>query len=351
MGRRPGQLGNSFRAQGALLPLGKLPVKLLGRLLRKYSITDPSVIVGPSVGVDSAIIDLPGQLLAVKTDPITFVTDEIGYYATHVNANDIAVMGGTPRWFLAAVLLPHGSATPGMAERVFSQIHGACMDIGVSVCGGHTEVTAGIDRPIVAGHMLGTVRRGRVITAGGARPGDSLVLTKGVAIEATSVIARTLGHELKGAFSAAFIRRCRDYIRRPGLSVLKDAGVALSRGRVNAMHDPTEGGLSAGLHELSIASGVRIEVDRSLIPVLPESRALSEYFNIDPLGSISSGALLVSSPPGDSVEIVKALEMAGVRSSIIGRVKGKGRGVRILENGKSRAMKHFERDELTRILL
>ncbi len=351
MARRPGPKGGKRGISERLLPVGKLPQGLLERLLKKYSFTDPSVLVGPAIGIDSAIIDFPGELLVAKSDPVTFVTEDIGYYAVHVNANDIAVMGGTPRWFLATVLLPGGRATARMAETLFSQLHRACKDAGLALSGGHTEITEGIDRPILVGHALGTVPRERVVTAGGARPGDAILLTKGVAIEAASIIARTLGDELKRAFPAAFIKRCRDYVRRPGLSVVKDAKTALSAGRVHAMHDPTEGGLRAGLHELSTASGVRIVIERSLIPVLPESRALSEYFRIDPLGSISSGALLLCSPPGGAENIKKALASEGIASAVIGRVEGKGRGVRIIEDGKTRALRLFDRDEITKILL
>ncbi|MBZ0220701.1 MAG: AIR synthase family protein [Candidatus Methylomirabilis sp.] len=351
MALRPGRTGRTPGRSEKYLSAGKLPTGLLEKLLKKYSVTDPSVVVGPAIGIDSAIIDFPGEFLAAKSDPITFVAEDIGYYAVHVNANDIAVMGGTPRWFLATVLLPGGSATARMAESVFSQLRKACKDAGLSLSGGHTEITEGIDRPILVGHALGTVPRERVITAGGARQGDDIILTKGVAIEATSIIARALGDELKRTFPASFIKRCRDYIRRPGLSVVKDARVALSAGRVNSMHDPTEGGLVAGLHELSMAAGVRLVMERALIPVLPESRALSEYFRIDPLGSISSGALLLSSPPEDSMKINKALASEGIVSAIIGRVEGKGRGVRMIENGKSRALRLFDRDEITKILL
>lgn len=351
MARRPARKGGVPGRKGGHLPAGKLPTALLDRLLKKYSVTDPSVVVGPAIGIDAAIIDFPGEFLAAKSDPITFVAEDIGYYAVHVNANDIAVMGGTPRWFLATVLLPEGKATARMAESVFSQLKKACKDAGLSLSGGHTEITGGIDRPMLVGHALGTVPRERVITAGGARPEDDVILTKGVAIEAASIIARTLGEDLRKAFSPSFIKRCRDYIRRPGLSVVKDARAALSAGRVNAMHDPTEGGLVAGLHELSIASGVRIAVERDLIPILPESRALSEYFRIDPLGSISSGALLLAAPQEDSISIKKALAFEGIASAIIGRVEGRGRGVRIIENGKSRTLRPFDRDEIAKILL
>lgn len=345
--------GSTLRAKRASAPLaaGKLPVRLLGSLLRKYSSGAPGLIVGPSIGIDSAIIDAGGRLLVAKSDPITFVSENIGEYAVHVNANDIAVMGGAPRWFLATVLLPEGKATPRMAEEIFAQASAACGSIGAALAGGHTEVTSGVERPIVAGHMLGTLEVKKPITSSGARSGDCLILTKGIAIEATSVIARVLRAKLKGAFSPAFMRKCAAFFRSPGISVVNDARVAIGSGVVHAMHDPTEGGLSAALHELSMASGRTITVEEDLIPVFPESRALCLHFGIDPLGAISSGALLISAAPREAAKIVRGLEKAGIPSAIIGKIGPKGRSVNIVSRGKTKKLKHIERDELTKILV
>lgn len=337
--------------KGNLLPAGKLPARLLDRLLKKYAAGGPGVVVGPSIGIDSAIINIHATLLAAKSDPITFVSDNIGAYAVFVNANDIAAMGAAPRWFLATVLLPEGKATPKMAERIFSQISSACEEVGAALCGGHTEITPGIGRPLVAGHMLGTLRGKKPITSAGAKPGDALILTKGIAIEATSIIARELPDKLKGSFSAAFLKRCALYFKSPGISVVKDARVALENGPINAMHDPTEGGLSTALFELSLASGCSLTVERSLIPILPEAKALCDFFGIDPLGAISSGALLISAPAARAGKITDALKANGIMSAVIGRVEARGRGVRIITDGKTKILKAFERDELTKILI
>lgn len=341
---------NEKKGAGAL-PAGKLPVRLLGSLLRKYSSGAPGLVVGPSIGVDSAIIDIGGTLIAAKSDPITFVSEDIGEYAVHVNANDIAVMGGVPKWFLATVLLPEGRATAKMARELFAQVSRACNSAGAALAGGHTEVTNAVQRPLVAGHMLGTLKVKRPITSSGAKTGDVLILTKGIAIEATSVIARTLAPELAGSFPPPFIRRCAAFFRDPGISVVKDAHIAIGSGEVHAMHDPTEGGLSAALHELSIASNRIMTIDEELIPVYPETRALCAHFGIDPLGAISSGSLLISAAAKDSASMLQALRTAGIPSAIIGRVGPKGRSVRAVSGGRSKKLKHFERDELTKILV
>ncbi|MCC6502752.1 MAG: AIR synthase family protein [Deltaproteobacteria bacterium] len=336
---------------GEPLKTGKLPVKLLGRLLKKYAGSARGLVVGPSIGMDAAVLEINGTLIAAKSDPVTFVSDNSGEYAVYVNANDIAVMGGAPRWFLASVLLPEGKATARTAANIFRQLNSACSEVGAVLCGGHTEVTPGVSRPIVTGHMLGTFKGRKIITSAGAKKGDALILTKGIAIEATSVIARELPEELSKAFSQTFINRCARYFKDPGISVVKDAAEAMKSGPINAMHDPTEGGLSAALHELSIACGCSITVEKDLIEVLPESRALCDYFGIDPLGAISSGALLISAPLSRAGKVIEGLRAASIKSAVIGRVEGKGRSVRIIVDGKTKKLKHFERDELTRILV
>ncbi len=329
---------------------GKLPVRLLDRLLKRYARGGKGVVIGPSVGIDSAVIDVKGGYLAAKTDPITFVANDIGFYTVYINANDIAVMGGTPRWLLVTILLPEGKATEGLVKKIFSQLSRACRDLDVALCGGHTEVTYGIDRPIVIGAMLGVVPEDRVITGAGARPGDDIILTKGIAIEAASVIARVKEKELARIFPKPFIEKCKNLIRRPGLGVVKDAKAALKWGGVHAMHDPTEGGLATGLHELAIASGCGVLVDKASIPVLPEARRLCAHFGLDIMGATASGALIISVGPEDSGRVIKGLDRAGIKAALIGKVTSKRKGVRITEDGKARPLKLFERDEVTRIL-
>ncbi|MBI4306540.1 MAG: hydrogenase expression/formation protein, partial [Chloroflexi bacterium] len=219
---------------------GKLPAGMLARLLSKIP-RDPRVIVGPGIGEDAAVIEFRPSNLIAKTDPITFASELIGWYALQVNANDVAASGGTPRWFLATVLLPDGAA-PELAERIFEQIQDAAGKLNVALIGGHTEITIGIDRPIVVGVMLGEVGPGAHVSTSGARPGDRLILTKGIAIEGTAVLARERADQLRrNGVSAEAIDRAARYLHEPGISVVRDAAIAMSAGDVHAMHDPTEG--------------------------------------------------------------------------------------------------------------
>lgn len=332
-----------------LLP-GKIPLHLLERLLRRYTSKTGSVIIGPSIGIDATVIKLGGDYLIAKTDPVTFVAKDIGLYAININANDIAAMGGRPMWFLANILLPEKKTTPELVENIFSQLSRACKELDISLCGGHTEVTFGIERPIVIGQMLGEVKREDLVSAAGAKIEDDIILTKGIAIEGTSIMGREKEKELRKRFSPGFIKRCKETIKRPGLSVLKEARTAMRLGKVHAMHDPTEGGLATGLHELAIASKVGVLVDKDAIPILPDCKILCDYFGIDPLGVIASGALLITLHPGDTMKVINGLGKEGIKAYRIGEIKSKRQGVRIIENGKTKSLPLFERDEITKIL-
>jgi hydrogenase expression/formation protein HypE len=333
-------------------PLGKLPAHHLGRLLAQYAPTDPAVIVGPSIGEDAAVLAVPAdQYVVVKSDPITFATQEIGWYAVHVNANDLVCTGARPRWWMATLLLPEGRATPGLVDSIFAQMMSACSQLGAQLIGGHTEITHSLDRPVIVGIMLGEVAPDKVISSGGAQPGDDLVLTKGIAVEGTAIIARELGDDLVARFGREFLERCAGFLHDPGISVAHDAQVALeaSRGRVHSMHDPTEGGLATGLYEVAAASDCGLEVDGDNLPILPETRALCDHLGLDPLGLIASGSLLIAVDPAASAEMVEGLVAEGIDARVIGRVLARGSGVTITRGGGREQVPVFEADELTRL--
>ena len=327
------------------LPTGKIGWNLLGNLLHRQPQEHPEVLVGPGLGEDAAAVDLGERCLVAATDPITFAADDIGYYAVQVNANDVAAMGAVPRWFLAAVLLPENETTEASVSAVFDQLGSACRQIDVDLIGGHTEVTAGLKRPIVVGTMLGLVDRDRLVTSGGVRPGDRIILTKGVAVEGTALIAREKYQHLKTKYNKKFIERCKRLLHDPGIGIVREAGIAVETARIHALHDPTEGGLAAGLWELADASGVGLDVLRDRIVILPETDRLCREFDLDPLGLLASGALLIAAAASDTDRLISALQKEGITAAVIATAKT-GRGV-CWERGS--ALPRFDRDEVTRL--
>ncbi len=302
------------------LPLGKLPPELLTKILNQAPITDPRVILGPGIGLDCAVVAFGDTCLVFKSDPITFATDEIGWYAVQVNANDIATTGATPRWFLTTALLPDGATTAEGVEEISQQVYKACRSLEISVIGGHTEITYGIDRPIIAGTMIGEVPREKLITPKGASPGERILLTKGVPIEGTAILAREFTDRLKDVCTADEILAACEYLYTPGISVVRDARIAIQAGVVTAMHDPTEGGLSGALWELAEACGHTLVIDPHAIPISPVSKVICEVFAINPLETIASGALLLTTSLEDAPIICRTLQTEGIPCAEIGAV-------------------------------
>jgi hydrogenase maturation factor len=332
-------------------PPGKLPLEFLDRLLSQHTThKDARVVVGARVGEDAAVIDFGDRYLIAKTDPITFATKDIGHYAIHVNANDIATMGGVPRWFLATLLLPETSTDEALVESIFASLHKSAREIGVSICGGHTEITVGLDRPIIVGQMLGDVSKEDLIQSSNLKPNDCLLLTKGLGIEATAIIANEKAEALKRAgMSSGMIEKAAQYLYTPGISILKEAQIACQTAPIKAMHDPTEGGVGTALRELAQAADVGLSVDGRTLPISPETQRLCDLFKLDPLGVISSGALLIGLSPIDAQGVCRAIEHAGIPCAVIGQVKEKSFGLKIRYDKTSIDLPLFDRDEIGKI--
>jgi len=331
------------------LPVGKLPPELLAQILSAAPIQDERLLVGPGIGLDCAVVDIGKNLLVFKSDPITFTADEIGWYAVQINANDIATSGAVPAWFLLTLLLPEGSTTPEMVEQTSQQVHQACRQIGVSVIGGHSEITSAVNQPVLMGTMIGEVSHENLVTPRGAQPGDRLLLTKGVPIEAVSILAREFPDQLRNELNPGEIVAAQEYLYQPGISVLKDSQVAMKAGQVNAMHDPTEGGLAAAMWELATACGHDLWVDVQRISIPPLAERICRVFEINPLAAIASGALLLTVPAKQAGSTCRALEIEGIACSEIGKIKpGKGK-VWIDQGGKVSLLKYPERDEIARV--
>jgi len=332
------------------LPLGKLPNALLQKFLAETVIADPSVLVGPGVGQDAAVVRATGkELLVLKSEPITFATNAIGYYSIVVGANDLATCGATPRWFLASLLMPPGT-TAAAILRTMRQLRASAARFGFTLCGGHTELTDAVRRPVIAGQLLGTVPRSRLIRKTGIRKGDAVLLTKKAAVEGTAIIARELpGLLRKAGFEPAEIRRCARFVFEPGLSVLPEAELAARSGMVTAMHDVTEGGMATAVAELAEAGGHRIRIDIDKLPVYPETRRLCRALGLNPLGLIGSGSLLICCRRPAAGTLARRLRARGIGATRIGEVLAEGAGVSAFRKGRPARWPRFAVDEIARL--
>jgi len=314
-----------------LLP-GKIPPDMLKTLVFSHlGSYDPDIILGPALGEDASLIQVGENVIVAATDPITGSTEDVGWLAVHINANDIATFGVAPRWFLMSILLPSGSSPEDLA-RIMEQIDRASESLGISVAGGHTEITEGIDRPIIAGCMMGVTSVGGYVTSAGARAGDHIIMTKTAAIEGTAILAAEGEAFLSDKIGKSDLRDACDI--REQISVVKDGVTAYGTGYLTAMHDPTEGGLSGGLHELCDASGVGFRIDLDRIPVHDSTRQVCEILSIDFMELISSGCMLMTCDPDHSEDVVSALQVEGILATVVGTIESDSRERLCKCNGK-----------------
>jgi hydrogenase maturation factor len=328
-------------------PLGKLPPEVVAEFARRFAPADSRVLLGPGVGLDCAVIDFGDRVLVAKTDPITFTSGRIGWYAVHVNANDVATTGARPGWFLVTALLPETTTDHDLLDEIFGQIEAACQTVGATFVGGHTEVTGGLERPILVGTMLGEVSHQRLVTPRGAKPGDVVLLTKWIPIEATSILATDFASQLR-SLSEADLAWARGVLDDPGISVVREARLAVDAGGVSAMHDPTESGLAGGLWEMAEAADVGFAIDGDSIPLPDAARRMCEALDVDPLSAIASGSLLITAHPEAVSAIEAALAQEQIQVARIGRVVD-GRGVQIHLDGESRPLLQPPRDSIARL--
>jgi hydrogenase maturation factor len=325
------------------MEMGKLPKDLLVRLL-PHTQDNPNVIVGPAYGEDAAAVLVSREVLVAASDPITFATDQIGWYAVTVNANDIAVTGAVPKYFLATILLPT-SSTEKEAADVFTQIAVTCDRLKISLIGGHTEITDAVNRIVVSGVMFGETDRDNLITTSGAQVGDDVLLVGSIAIEGTALLAREAANDLeKAGIDILTIEYAAEFLEKPGICVVNYARAATACSGVHSMHDPTEGGIASALQEIAYASGYGIIVDQNALTILDECRLFCNALGLDPLGLIASGSLLITCDPHSTDNIMEELQAVSPSVTKIGEVT-EDPGV-VFSDGS--LFPEFKRDEIAR---
>lgn len=295
------------------MELGKLSPKVMEKVVFPYlGASNPRVELGPAIGEDAAVINIEGErYLVVSSDPIVGADEEAGFYLVHINANDVASKGGDPSFFITTIIIPESWNEENL-ESLMKEIDRECKKIGIALIGGHTEVSKKFKYPILSGTMFGFAPK--LMKAENIKPGDKIILTKGAGIEGTSILARVYRRELSKILSEIELKEAFDL--KESISVVKEAKI-LRRWAI-FMHDPTEGGILGGLSELKLRSNLDIILNLEDIPIPTIVQKICNYFNIDPLKLIGSGALLAVVPESDAEDALAALSSHGIKASLIG---------------------------------
>jgi hydrogenase expression/formation protein HypE len=327
------------------LPPGKIPIDILKEVVFKnLGAKRDEIAIGPSSGIDCAVIDVGDKSLIVSMDPITGALEIVGYLAVNVNANDIATFGCQPLFLVSCIMLPE-KAKKKTVEIISSQMNEAAKSLGIAIVGGHCETTPGLSHPIVVGCMMGITEKGRYVTAAGAKRGDSLILTKSVGIEGTAILATDRETQLKKVLGSRLLESAKVFYKK--ISVVKDATTAFKTGGVHAMHDPTEGGVAGAIHEMADASKVGVRISEDKIRVQLETLKICEAYDIDPLQLIASGSLLIAADPGFANRIVRNLRDDNIDAEIIGGFLRSQEGRLIArKNGKMEKLQRPVTDQL-----
>jgi hydrogenase maturation factor len=242
--------------------------------------------------------------------------------------------------------LPEGTSSRDV-ERQFAELQRACGHEGISLIGGHTEITGGIDRPLLIGTLLGTVGPFGLLEPGKAQAGNDLWLTQAAGIEGTALLATERREELLSALGPDIVGVAKGLLIEPGITVSRDARALLATGKITALHDPTEGGVATAIHEIAAASRLGAEIDGAAIPVLPETAAICDHLGINPLGLLSSGALLVAAPPGVDLDQLAPM----VPMTRIGTLTDTRHTLTISTERGIEPLPRFDSDEIARALL
>jgi hydrogenase maturation factor len=232
----------------------------------------------------------------------------------------------------------------------FAELRESCRHRSVELIGGHTEIVRGLARPILVGMMLGDASPGELLRPGQARPGDVLLVTKGLAIEGTALLAREFADELRERIGDETVRDSARLLHQPGISVVAEAEIARRCDKLTALHDPTEGGLASAVRELAMVSGAGVEIDAEAVPILAETRAVADALGVDPLGMLASGSLLIAARAEGAARILHDLEAAGIPVSVVGRLTDDPQEASLISGGKRQPLPEFAVDEVARLL-
>ncbi|WP_026487400.1 AIR synthase family protein [Caldanaerobius polysaccharolyticus] len=321
--------------------------KILPELLKKYAykntgVKRSEVIAHAGLGMDCSIVDFGEVVAVLSTDPITAAEKNSGYLSVIISCNDVAACGANPLGILVTILLPD-KASESVFKEIMESIDKAAKELGIEVLGGHSEVTPTVTKPVICTTALGVAKKNSFVTASHAKVGDDILVTKAIGLEGTAIIAHDYEDILLKNFGREMVESAKGFLKE--ICVVKEGLIASASG-VNAMHDITEGGLLGATYEVAQASGVGMEIYLDKVPIRQETRSICNFFNINPLGLISSGSLLISASNG--YDVANKLRDAGIDATVIGKVIDKGIYV-ILPNGEKKPLTPPKRDELYNI--
>ena len=330
-----------------MLKTGKLDSDLLEKIVfNNIKFIRPEVLTRPGIGEDCAVVDFGSYECVMSTDPITAAISEIGRLSIHISCNDIASNGIQPLGIMLAVMLPEGT-TEEEIEEMMRQAGEASEELGVEIIGGHTEITPAVTKPVIVSTAVGRGEKWASQHTENMKPGDYIMMTKYAGLEGSGVIACDFEEQLREILTREEIEEAKGLLNQ--VSVVKE-GVAAGKVGTHGMHDVTEGGVLGAVWEMCQVAGTGACLQVDQIPLKPVTKKICDYFDIDYLRLISSGCMIIMTPPDKKEEMEAAMEKAGVKLSCIGVIKEASEGIRMEIDGESMEIAPPASDELYKVV-
>ena len=326
-----------------MLKIGKLDSDLLKKIVfEKITCRRPEVITRPGIGEDCAVVDFGQYDCIMSTDPITAAVSDIGRLAIHITCNDIASNGVAPLGIMIAAMLPEGTTAQDI-EMIMDQAGKTAAELNVEIIGGHTEITAAVNKPVIVSTAIGRGPKDSSNSSADMKAGNKILLTKRAGLEGAGIIASDLEEELKAVLTAEELAEAKSFLDE--VSVVKE-GVAAGQIGTCGMHDVTEGGVFGAVWEMCQVAGLGCEIKKENIKVDRVTEKIADFYNIDLYRLISSGCMLMVVPEEKADTIVEAVSAEGVEISCIGEIREKEFGIMVSSEGKLTAIEPPESDEL-----
>lgn len=324
------------------MKIGKVPNSVLEGLISDIKNRD-EVIVGSGIGKDTAILDFKEKLIVLSTDPITGASKDIGKLAINVAVNDLATEGAEPVAAILTILAPEGTTAEELTE-IMGDAKNTANGIGLSIVGGHTEITDAVTRVVINAAVLGSIDRPYIKPE--IKVNDLLVVTKSLGIEGIAIISKEKEREVRSVLSNSEYDEALSFENQT--SVIRDGYLAKKHG-AKYMHDITEGGLLGAAWEAAKANEIGLIVFNDRLPIADVTKKITNHFNVDPRKLISSGSMMMIIAQEDYLKLLPEFEKEGISSTIIGRVT-EFDGVFLRDNGKMIPIGEPKSDELYSVL-
>lgn len=225
----------------------------------------PDLLVGTETGDDAAVYRLDDMTSVIATtDFFTPIVDDprdFGRIAATNAISDVYAMGGRPIMALAILGMPLDKIAPDVVRAILAGGAEICGQAGIPVAGGHSIDAA---EPIYGLAVIGTCPVAAVRRNDAARPGDALILTKGIGV---GVYSAALKKGVLDAAGYAEMLASTTLLNRIGADLGDEPGV-------HAMTDITGFGLLGHSLEMARGSGVTLAIEAQAVPLLGQAGAL-----------------------------------------------------------------------------